>query len=198
MLSTPSHVRRWIPGNGIFPFLIGIFVILKHCSNWTRLAVAFVMASDGLIVMLPLSPGWDCRFIPPCVTADVGGNELKVDLPIAGVLTTLKNVAGQYAPNGRSFVVTPLWSGAYAFLRRKSPMWDAPFPRGTEFQQREIERIKASHPGFESVLDVALDGRDDLRYRNSHPLIEQFIRDNFDPITVGDCPRQVYQFYKSR
>jgi hypothetical protein len=29
-------------------------------------------------------------------------------------------------------------------------------------------------------------------------LIEQFIRDNFDPVPMGDWPPQLYQFYKSR
>jgi hypothetical protein len=36
-----------------------------------------------------------------------------------------------------------------------------------------------------------------LRFRNTHPLIEQFIRDNFDPIQVGNDPTY-HQFYKSR
>jgi hypothetical protein len=112
----------------------------------------------------------------------------------------LRGTADQYAPAGRSFVVTPLWPGAYALLKRKSPMWEiyALFPRGEEFQRQEIGRIRAAKPGFVLILDVAADGRDDLRFRNTHPLIEQFVRDNFDAMTIAGWPPEVYQFYRSR
>jgi hypothetical protein len=79
-------------------------------------------------------------------------------------------------------------------------MWEiyALFPRADEFQRKEIERIKASSPGFGLVLDVALDGRNDLRFRNSHPAIEQFFRDNFDTVKIGDWSAETFQFYRSR
>jgi hypothetical protein len=185
---------------GIFPFLIGVFVVLKDWPRKSRWILAIAMASASLLIMLPLHPGWDCGIVQPCVAADVAGNDLQVDLQTADILTVLKSAADLYAQNGRSFVVTPLWPGAYALLKRKSPMWEiyALFPRGIEFQQQEIERIKASKPGFVMVLNIAVDGRDDLRFRASHSLIEQFIRANFDLMTIGDLPPQVYQFYRSR
>jgi hypothetical protein len=79
-------------------------------------------------------------------------------------------------------------------------MWEiyALFPQRDEFQQREIERIKLANPGFILVLDIALDGRDELRFRNTHPLIERFIQDNFDPIMVDSWSSPVFHFYKSR
>jgi hypothetical protein len=118
---------------------------------------------------------------------------------MAETLAGFKSVAGEYAPNGRNFVVTPLWPGAYSVLKRRSPMWEiyALFPRGDEFQRREIERIKAANPALVLVLDAAVDGRDELRFRNTHPLIERFFRDSFDPVTMDGWPPS-FQFYKSR
>jgi hypothetical protein len=68
-------------------------------------------------------------------------------------------------PNGRNFVIMPLWLGTYSVLKRRSAMWDfcALFPQGDEFQRREIERIKAAKPELVVILDVA--GRDDLRFQ---------------------------------
>src|SRR5690606_22424156 len=76
----------------------------------------------------------------------------------------------------------PFWPGAYALLERKSPMWAvyALWPRDAAFQKREIDRIKASQPAFALIFDIPLDGRDELRFANTHPIIYQYIVDNFD------------------
>jgi hypothetical protein len=184
----------------IFPFLIGLFVVLMDRPRRTRWILVMALACASLIVTLPLHPGWKCRVSEECVAADAAGDKLIVNLASARTLTMLQDTADQYAPDGRSFLVTPLWPGAYALLKRKSPMWEiyALFPAGEEFQQREIERIKAARPGFVLILDVVADGRDDLRFRHTHPLIEQFVRDNFDAFTVANWRPDIYQFYRSR
>lgn len=189
-----SHLAQ-----AIFPFLIGVFVLMRDWPRKAQSIVAFAMAGLSLMIMLPLHPGWDCR-TNRCATADVSGSVLTFDLDTANSLAILKRAAELYAPNGRSFVAAPLWPGAYALFKRKSPMWEiyAILPRGGEFERREIERIKLAKPGFVVIVDIPMNGRDELRFRNTHPLIEQFIRDNFDPATLGDWPAGVYQFYKSR
>lgn len=49
------------------------------------------------------------------------------------------------------------------------------FPRSREFQEQEIERIKKAKPKFLLVLDIAVDGRDDLRFHNTLPLLYEHI-----------------------
>ncbi len=97
-------------------------------------------------------------------------------------------------------VFHPGWQcrpGAYPLLGRKSPMWEiyAIFPRSEGFQQMEIERIKAANPGFVLIFDFPLDGREALRFRNTHPLIHQYILDNFELLL--DSPNPAYQIYKA-
>jgi hypothetical protein len=183
---------------GSFPFLIGVFILLNAWPNRARWLVALAITGASLLIMLPLHPGWNCR--KSCVTADIAGNALTVEPEIGRALAMLRSATAEYAPGGRSFVVVPFWPGAYAALKRRSPIWEiyALFPQGEEFQRREIERIKAARPGFVLIQDLALDGRDDLRFRNTHPLIEQFVRDNFDPVTIDSESPSVFQFYKSR
>ena len=185
---------------GIFPFLIGVFIVLRAWPNRARWLVAFVIAGASLLVMLPRHPGWSCRVIQPCVSAEVAANALTVEPEIGGALAMLRSVTGEYAPDGRSFMVAPFWPGAYAVFKRRSPVWEiyALFPQGEEFQRREIERMKAARPGFVLILDLALDGRDDRRFRNTHALIEQYVRDNFDPVAISNESPRVVQFYKSR
>ena len=54
--------------------------------------------------------------------------------------------------------------------------------RSEAFEKKELERIKAANPGFAFVFDLALDGHDHLRFRNTHPLIYRYIQDNFEQL----------------
>jgi hypothetical protein len=185
---------------GIFPFLIGIFLFAAELSRRIQWILALIVTGASLIVVSPQHPGWNCRVIEQCVTMKIGGNTLKIEPLIATFVTNLESTVGEYAPNGRNFLVTPLWPGAYALFKRKSPMWDdhAVFPRGAEFEQKEIDRIRAAEPAFALILDQAVDGRDDLRFRNSHPLTYQFVRDNFDPVQDSRWHPSIFQLYKAR
>jgi hypothetical protein len=126
----------------------------------------------------------------------VSGSELFVPQGSAQNIKLLRDLEQTYAPNGESFIATPFWPGAYALLERKSPMWEiyALFPRTEAFEQRELERIKTSRPKFIIVNDYPLDGRDDLRFKNTHPIIHKFILENFEPVPhFSDSQYQIYQ-----
>lgn len=185
---------------GIFPFLIGIFLLTAELSRRTQRILAFVVTCASLIVVLPEHPGWNCLVIEKCVTMEIGGNTLKIQPLIATFVTNLESTVEEYAPNGRNYLVTPLWPAAYALFKRKSPMFDnhAVFPRTAEFDQKEIERIKAANPSFALILDQAVDGRDDLRFRNGHPLIYKYVRDNFDLVQSSRWHPSIFELYKAR
>src|SRR5207237_4745674 len=109
---------------GIFPLLIGIFLVLEQISQRMRWFAAVVTASASLFVVLPQHPGWNCRVIEQCVTLEIGGSKLEIQPLIGSFVTMLDRVVGQYAPGDRNFLVTPLWPSAYSLFERKSPMWD--------------------------------------------------------------------------
>jgi hypothetical protein len=64
------------------------------------------------------------------------------------------------------------------------------------FENGEIRRIKASRPGFALVFDLPLDGREELRFKNTHPLIHQYVQDNFEPMKISQNP--AYQICRAR
>jgi hypothetical protein len=184
---------------GIFPLLVGCFVAMRDLRAWLKWPLAGLLMAASLFVMLPQQPGWGCRVAYDCAKTDIAGNNLTVDFETANSLRILQELVGKYSPGGRSFVATPFWPAAYAIFGRKSPNWEifALFPRSETFQLEEIEQIKKANPGFVLVWDYVLDGNEDLRFRNTHPLVDRFFQNHFDRLPDGKS-NFVYQIYKSR
>ncbi|MHC8412216.1 hypothetical protein ACYZTR_19465 [Pseudomonas sp. Hz4] len=183
---------------GIFPLLVGCLVLLATQPAKIKWPLALMFCTASLWVSLVFHPGWQCHINKQCVNVEISGSNLQVDPATESAIGLLRSLANQYAQDGQHFIVTPFWPGAYALLERKSPMWEiyALFPRPQAFEQAEIKRIKAEKPGFALVLDLPLDGREDLRFRNTHPLIHQYILDNFDPLPYS--PNSNYQIFKAK
>jgi hypothetical protein len=185
---------------GIPPFLMGILALLASQPTKIKWPFAVLLCGASLLVMLPTHPGWYCYTSQKCVEANVAGDKLKIDRGTAITLTNLNKLADQFAPGDRTFIAAPVWPGAYAALRRKSPMWEIYmlFPRSLTFQQAEIERIKAANPGFAVIDDrILVDDLDDSNFHNTHPIINQYIRDNFE--LLNDSARNpAFQIYRSR
>jgi hypothetical protein len=123
-----------------------------------------------------------------------------MDMSTARDVELVRGLAEQYAREGRSFVVAPFWPGAYALLDRKSPMWgiyiQLQHPLPTEFQLAEIDRIRIGNPGFILIIDLSLDGRNELRFINTHSIVYKYVRENFEllPNTVNPA----YQIYRAK
>jgi hypothetical protein len=184
---------------GIFPLLVGCFVAMQNLRASLKWPLATLFTAASLFIMLPQQPGWGCRVEYDCIETDITADKLNVDLGSANRLRLLKELVATYAPGGRSFVAVPFWPGAYAVFNRKSPIWEifALFPSSEASQLQEIENISKANPGFVLVWDDALDGNEDLRFRNTHPLVDRFFRDHFDRLPDSSPPLG-YQMYKSR
>lgn len=184
---------------GIFPLLVGCLVILSTQSARIKWSLASVLCAASFWVTFIYHPGWQCYASQQCVDIEISGDNLLVDSNTANDIKLLRQLADQYAPDGQSFIVTPFWPGAYALLERKSPMWEsyALFSRSSTFENAEIQRIKITKPVFAIIYDYPLDGQNELRFRNTHPLIHQYIHEHFESL-VGYTQNPAYQIYKSK
>ena len=182
--------------HGIFPFLIGVMALTADRSAVLHISAVLVLFAASLVVMLPQHPVWQFYRAGNWLNVNVAGDNLKIDPGTAFQLALLSKLVEQYAPDGQAFIATPFSPGAYAVFARRSPMWEiyALFPRSAAFQEREIQRIKRANPGFALIYDHALDGREELRFRNTHPLIDRYIKMNYEPLNELDkaIPLQIY------
>lgn len=184
---------------GIFPMLIGCLVILSTQPTKIKISLAIILCTISIHVTYKHYPGWQCRRVnKPCVNIEISDSDMIVKPRTASDVKLLRRLADQYANDGRSFIAVPYWPGAYSLLERKSPIWEiyALVPRSQSFEQAEIERLKVADPGFALIFDFPLDGRDELRFKNTHPFTHQFIMNHFE--RVPDSPNPLYQIYKAK
>ena len=176
-----SRAQAWHLSQGLFPLIIGCLVLLATRSAIVKWPLSITLCIVSVWGTLVYHPGWQCRDGKDCVAVDVSGDTLEMPSRTASDVNLLKDLAARYASDGRSFVVTPFWPGAYALLEGKSPTWEiyALHPRSTDFQLREIERIKQANPAFVLIINTPLDGRDELRFRNTHSEISNYIEKEF-------------------
>lgn len=183
---------------GIFPFLIGVLVTLTSLSPRLKWPLVAVLFASSLCVTSIVHPGWTCYAIEICTNVEVSGNTLALNPDATRDVQLLRRLVAEYAPDGQSFIAAPLWPGAYALFQRRAPMWEiyALFPRPRAFEEVELERIRRARPTFAVVYDFALDGRDDLRYPNTHPLIYNYVVNQFE--RLPDSPVPQFQLFRSR
>lgn len=182
---------------GIYPTIIGLFVILATARPLTKWAFSGFLFITSLAVMFSVHPGWQYFVSKQFVSVNIDGRNLQIDPGTANDIELLRKLSSQ-TPEGHSLVVTPFWPGAYALLNRKSPMWEiyALFPKSPAFENTEIDRIKASNPSTVIILDIALDGREELRFKNTHPQTYKYIIENFDLTPTPSNP--AYLIYTAR
>ena len=179
-----------------FPALIGCFALVVRKSSIVRWFFLVAIALSSYWLMHYFQPGTRSYFNGGYKSILVSGDQLLVHPNEFFYIDFLRNLNNRLLEKDQSFIVTPLSPGGYPVLDRRSPMWEinALFPRSDVFQKSEIDRIRSSNPGLVVIEDVALDGRDELRFKNTHRLIYQYILDNFYLLSdYSDSTRQVYK-----
>lgn len=183
----------------MIPLLIGLLGLAARLPRLASGALVIALLILTTSVLLPVQMGYVALRDGGWEKTRVGKDELLLDTGTISQLRMVNNLVSSFAPDGRTFLAVPFLPGAYPVFERKAPLWEiyGLFPRSKEFQESEIDRIKKAKPGFAIVWDFPLDGRDELRFRNTHPLIQKYIEENFDKHVDPNASKEFYLF-KSR
>ena len=116
-----------------------------------------------------------------------------MDASFATSVTDIEQLASRYIQPGGTLLSIPVWPGAYALLGLKSPVYEiyALFPRSDVFQNREIARLQTTRPSLVLFNDIAVDGRDDLRYAKTHSRILDYIAGHYRQISSPPAEPQL-------
>ncbi len=188
-----SHLAQ-----SIFPLLMGSLIFLSSQKAWVKWSLTIILFSASFWVMYPVHPAGKCQISQRCIPVEISGSHLQVDKKTVKEINLIRQAVAQHAPDQQNFIIAPFWPGAYSLFARKSPLWEiyALFPRSKTFEQKEIERLKVAKPAFALLFDFALDKREALRFKHTHPLIYQYILDHFEPKPGSHSSR--YQIYTAK
>lgn len=194
------HLAHSVPG-----FVLGV-IALGHAgglkaARWLPVAAALAL----LIITVParaIYSGLVREMLAPAgayVEMDVRGAEMHVARYSAGVLKLAHTVADELAKPDEPVVFLPHWPGLYPATHRLSPLQQIyfilPMPEAEElatiaaFEEKKVKWV--------FLQNYALDGRDDLRFPNTNPLVFAYLRRKFEPVAVPGLPRDMIVLRRS-
>ncbi|MGD9819627.1 MAG: hypothetical protein AB7V04_13145, partial [Desulfomonilaceae bacterium] len=126
----------------------------------------------------------------------IGKDTLLIKPDMATLVRNVGSIVHESSETGNDVFVAPHWPGFYPMLNRKSPVWETYFlfKSTDEHQRRMIARMRNLRLKLVIVGDIALDGREDLRFRNTHALVWDFIVENFHRLHSDRLPENFSLF----
>lgn len=183
----------------MIPLVIGLLGLVLYLPKRSGGIVLVALLLLTVTVLLPVQMGYVALRDGGWEKTKVGKDEILLDAGTISQLRMVNDLVSRFASDGRTFLAVPFLPGAYPAFERKAPIWEiyGLFSRSNEFQEMEINRIKEAKPGFAIVWDFPLDGREELRFKNTHPLIQKYIDQHFDAYLDPNVSKEFYLF-KSR
>jgi hypothetical protein len=175
---------------GIEPMLIAIPAFLFTLNVSYRK----ILCSIGLAILFVISfiaagtQSWFYQKLTatgtsePFVKTDIAGNKLWISCWEAGYINSVKTLNSNYIRPDEGLLFVPWQPTMYAVLERKSPLRELWFiDKQLESRQKEmIKELEQKNVNWVILNNVALDGREELRFSNSHKLLWKYFEDHFD------------------
>ena len=186
---------------GIDPMLVGLLAVMTYMVRAGLRIWGGIMAL-GLTLMTVLGIGYPMPIVTqwrspttPYVEMAIGRDRLWVYPTIANFIQNIETIHDQRVKPDESILLAPHIPMLYPILERRSPIWDLYllFPETPAREQEIISELQQTQTNWVILGDIALDGRDELRFKNTHPLTWQSFSDTFEAVPTDRLPEN-YQF----
>lgn len=124
---------------------------------------------------------------------DVVGRRMVVPAYRASVLINTRALARELARPDEPILFLPNLPALYPFTGRLSPTKQIYFiyPATPEEDRALVAEMEKAGVRWVMMHDYPLDDREDLRFRNTHPLMFEYLRRNFRPVPRETLPRDM-------
>jgi hypothetical protein len=193
MFSRPdtAHLAQAIP-----PFVVLAFALStpvdRNAVRWPGAALAAVLVALSIYPALQRNPLGDYLRAAPgdYVRVETGGSHLRLPGTQVVSISAVTGAFRRLAAPGDGILIAPHRPGYYPILSQRSPVWEIYFlaPASETRQRHMIAQLGQQNVNWALVGDLGMDGRDDLRLRHTHPLLWQFLEQNFEPVPVAGLP----------
>lgn len=115
------------------------------------------------------------------------------------VLASAHHLAHDLAKPDEPILFLPLMPGLYPFTGRLSPVKRIYFVFPSPEEDRALlAEIEAARVEWVMLQDYALDDRDDLRFRNTNPMVFEYFRKNFGAVPIATLPSDQVVLHRRR
>lgn len=120
----------------------------------------------------------------------VNGSQMLLPRYHVQVLASAHTLANTLAKPDEPIFFAPHMPGLYAFTGRRSPTKQIYFifPATPDEDRALLAELEASNVQWVMLHDYPLDGRDDLRFRSTNPIVFESFRKNFRPVKIDTLP----------
>ena len=181
---------------GIHPMLLGLMGVvgysLRHGWRLWGYGLAWGLTGVTMLGMGLVSPNVIKLRAPAgfYVEQTVRGDRLHLPQPTAQFIDTIEQFHTRHVSPDEGILLAPHIPTLYPILERRSPIWEIYllFPETQGRQQQIVEQLREQSVNWVILGDIALDGRQELRFRNTHPLVWQEFSEQFEPLQSADLP----------
>ena len=176
----------------IHPLLILMFAMVLASPRAVVRVFGIVMIGGLTVLVVPNANVWVTHLWPgrqtPVVEHDVAGHRLQLPAAQAADLTLIETAIRSHVGTADTLFVAPTRPTFYPMFGKVSPVWwlYILFPLSDAAQHATIARLEAAGVRWVLLLDETVDGREDLRLRNSNPLVFSYLTGTF--VDVDDAP----------
>ncbi len=120
----------------------------------------------------------------------IAGNQLWLSKHQATYIDAVRRLVDQHVAADDGLFIAPHSPGLYPILQRESPVYNSYmlFPETKVKQEKIIQNLIKHKVNWAILTDIALDGRDELRFRHTHSLVWEYLMINFEPMETPNLP----------
>ena len=124
------------------------------------------------------------------VRTNIAGDDLWLGAGGAKLVNGVRELVQQKMAPDENILIAPYWTTFYPILGKKSPVWEIYFlfPQPKEKQEEMISDLRKKNVKWAIICNQSLDGRDELRFSNTHSYMWQYLMENFEPVAVDLLP----------
>jgi hypothetical protein len=168
---------------------------------WLRAVVVVALAS-AFYAGARFHPFYAYRVSPGralFAPTSVAGDTLLVEKRVARLVEAVRRVHASRVSAHESLLILPRAPGLYAILGVRSPIWELyASTRPTEKVVRDlIPSLELRRVNWVLLADVAVDDREDLKLRHTHPEVWDYLATRFEPVEEPGLPAP-YRLYRRR
>jgi len=181
------------------PFVIGFVALAGHGLGW--LAVAAILGTGTTLMVLATHPRVErYRHRGSYVRRDIGGSSFWIEQSSAQLIDSASSVVQDRLGPGDSLFAAPTLAELFPILGRRSAVYDTYclYPAGEREQQRMLRSIDEEQVRLALVRDDPVDGREELRFSRTHPLVWSHLSTEFEELQVAGMPPSLHVLYRGR